>query len=165
MKKTAIISAFPACGKTYFHEKGNEFEFTTLDSDSSKFSWILDENGDSTGVRNSDFPANYIQHIKNNIGKVDFIFVSSHDEVKQALEDHRLPYVLVMPDPKLKAEWIGRCWLRGSPDGFLNLIDKQWTDWTSINILKDKWKPLNTIFLPAGSYLSDVLWTLDSYRQ
>ena len=40
MKKTKIISAFPACGKTYAFEKLNENGYEILDSDSSKFSWM-----------------------------------------------------------------------------------------------------------------------------
>lgn len=45
MKKTKIISAFHACGKTYTFEKLNENGYEILDSDSSKFSWmdIVDE--------------------------------------------------------------------------------------------------------------------------
>lgn len=36
--KTKIISAFPACGKTYAFEKLKQKGYTMLDSDSSKFS-------------------------------------------------------------------------------------------------------------------------------
>ena len=45
---TKIISAFPGCGKTYFH---NNNKNTTLDSDSSHFSWIKDENGNTKALR------------------------------------------------------------------------------------------------------------------
>ena len=68
--KTRIISAFPGTGKSYFH---NNSEYSTLDSDSSEFSWIINDDGDK--VRNPNFPSNYISHIKDNIGKADFIFV------------------------------------------------------------------------------------------
>ena len=42
---TKIISAFPACGKTYAFKKLNENGYKILDSDSSKFSWmdVIDE--------------------------------------------------------------------------------------------------------------------------
>ena len=36
---TRIISAFPACGKTYAFKKLNQKGYTILDSDSSQFSW------------------------------------------------------------------------------------------------------------------------------
>ena len=41
--KTKIISAFPGTGKSYYHKNHPE---TTLDSDSSFFSWMIDEWGD-----------------------------------------------------------------------------------------------------------------------
>lgn len=163
--KTLIVSAFPACGKSFYHNKGDKYDnhFSTLDSDSSKFSWVLGENGKPTGVRNPDFPDNYIDHIKRNIGNVSFIFVSSHDEVRQALEDNSLPYVTVMPYPNLRDEWIDRCISRGNPQGFISLIDKMWGDWTSFESQRN-WKPKNRVFLSKGEYLSTHLFLLDTYR-
>jgi hypothetical protein len=37
--------------------------------------------------RNPDFPNNYIKHIQDNIDKVDYIFVSSHEVVRKALNE------------------------------------------------------------------------------
>ena len=88
--RTRIISAFPACGKTYAFKKLNQKGYTILDSDSSKFSWVerryteyelqkLKEEWNSPSyllsseqyidlirydkikVRNPKFPNNYIQ--------------------------------------------------------------------------------------------------------
>ena len=39
---TKIISAFPACGKTYAFERLSKEGYKILDSDSSKFSWCYD---------------------------------------------------------------------------------------------------------------------------
>ena len=63
---TLLVSAFPGCGKTYFHLLYPEI---TLDSDSSQFSWIPSKE------RKPEFPQNYIEHIKQNIGKYKIIFV------------------------------------------------------------------------------------------
>lgn len=100
VKKTIIVSAYPCCGKTYAFE--NNKDYTILDSDSSKFSWIerkrtqeeLDEikrvwesedhllsgegyinkiKDDIIKVRNPHFIDDYLNHIKENIGKVDCI--------------------------------------------------------------------------------------------
>ena len=108
MKKTKIISAFPACGKTYAFEKLNENGYEILDSDSSKFSWmdVVDKVYEMKNrgkelqrryikVRNPEFPSNYIQHIKENIGKADYIFVSSHKEVRDALIQNGIYFTLV----------------------------------------------------------------------
>ena len=84
IKKTMVIAAFPGTGKSFCTKnEGEKFE-GILDSDSSNYSWIKDSNGQNTTERNPDFPNNYITHIKENIGKVDIIFVSSHKEVREA---------------------------------------------------------------------------------
>lgn len=163
--KTLIISAFPACGKSHYHTVGDKYDsFSTRDSDSSLFSWILGADGKSTGVRNPDFPSNYIEHISSNIGKVSFIFVSSHDEVRQALEDNHLPYVTVMPYQNTKDEWIDRCVKRGNDPKFISLIDKMWDNWTSFES-QQKWTPSGRLFLQNNQYISDVIFTLDTYRE
>lgn len=133
MKKTKIISAFPACGKTYTFEKLNENGYKILDSDSSKFSWCYDYDPAISDriekYRNPEFPKNYIQHIKENIGKADYIFVSSHKEVRDALIENNIHFTLVYPDRSMKAEWIGRCFLRGSGKKFRQLIADNWDKW------------------------------------
>lgn len=157
--KTKIISAFPACGKTYAFEKLNQKGYTILDSDSSKFSWTereytedelqkIKEEWESKPymlrigegyidlirhnkikVRNPEFPNNYIQHIKENIGKVDYIFVSSHKEVRDALNSNNIFFTLIYPDRSMKAEWIGRCFLRGSGEKFCQMLADNWDKW------------------------------------
>lgn len=130
---TRIISAFPACGKTYAFEKLKEKGYKILDIDSSKFSWCYDYNpAESDKIekyRNPEFPNNYIQHIKENIGKVDYIFVSSHKEVKDALVENGIYFTLVYPNRKMKAEWVGRCFLHGSGEKFCQLIADNWDKW------------------------------------
>ena len=60
MKNTKVISAFPGTGKTYCYNKLKELGIEILDSDSSEFRWIKDENGNNTTKRNPDFPNNTI---------------------------------------------------------------------------------------------------------
>ena len=131
--ETKIICAFPACGKTYAFKKLNEKGYKILDSDSSQFSWCYDHNPTNSDkiekYRNPEFPKNYIQHIKENIGKVDYIFVSSHKEVRDALIENGIYFTLVYPDRKMKAEWVGRCFLRGSGEKFCQLIADNWDKW------------------------------------
>ena len=100
-----------------------------MDSDSSKFSWIYDDNGNKTNIRNPDFPSNYIKHIKDNIGKVDLIFVSSHSSVREALDKNKIQYTLVYPHKDLKNDWINRCRDRGNDEKFIDVIDKNWDEW------------------------------------
>ena len=89
-----IISAFPCVGKT--QSLTNFPEFNILDSDSSLFSWI------EPGVRNPNFPENYISNIKMHVDKADFILVSSHEIVRDALIKEEIPFSLVYPSRRLK---------------------------------------------------------------
>lgn len=107
MKNTLIISAYTCCGKTYASEHMKNYDI--LDVDIRKFKtikrlpneeeiekerqwWESSLHLMSTeahlnhfkqqiiSVDNPNFPDNFIQYIKENIGKVDVIFIDSdHD--------------------------------------------------------------------------------------
>lgn len=126
-KPTVVVSAFPGSGKSYCFSHYAE-HFNMLDSDSSKFSWEYDKDGNKTGERNQAFPINYISHIKDNIGKVDIIFVSTHESVRKALEDFAIQTVQVFPTLSLKDVWLDRLEKRGSSEDFVKLIDTMWED-------------------------------------
>ena len=74
---------FLGCGKTTCYIKLKD-KLKVLDSDSSTFD-------------KKDFPENYIKHIKENIGKVDIIFVSSHQVVRNAMKENNIPYSIYYP--------------------------------------------------------------------
>lgn len=132
--RTAIVSAFPGCGKSFIFNKyngekyNNDKKWKILDSDSSDYSWIKDENGNNTKERNPEFPNNYINHIKENIGKVDIIFVSSHEIVRQALKDNKIRFFLVFPENNLKDDFIQRYKNRGNDETFINFISNNWNN-------------------------------------
>ena len=159
MKKTTIVSAFPACGKSYVFQNQDKLltNFSCLDSDLSEFSWVKDSEGNNTKERNPDFPNNYIQHIKDNIGKVDIIFVSSHSEVVDALEDNQLRWVKVVPDVDCKAEWIGRFWLRGDDNSFIEFISSNWDDFTNPYSYLDYNYMTGRVILQPTKYIEDTL--------
>lgn len=126
MKDTKIISAFPCCGKTYCYE--NNTDLTILDSDSSGFSWVKDEQGNNTKERHPDFPNNYVAHIKENIGKADIIFVSSHEQVRIAMTEADLSFLTVYPECNMKDEWKRRMESRGNEKPFIDFIMNNWDD-------------------------------------
>lgn len=146
MKETKVISGFPGIGKTYLFDRQKD-DVIVLDSDSSKFSWIEE------GVRNPDFPNNYIEHIKDNIGKADYIFVSSHDVVRDALKENEVEYILVSPMKNLKKEYIERFKERGNPDSFIDFISKNWNSF--IDEIDNETHP-KKIKLGPGEFLADV---------
>ena len=126
---TIVISAFPGVGKTYVYEHQNELGLTILDSDSSNFSWIKDENGNNTNVRNPEFPSNYVKHIISNVGNADIIFVSSHKNVRDALLDNGVSFVVVYPNIKFKNMYLDRYKERGNSKEFISNIEKNWNMW------------------------------------
>lgn len=141
---TLIVAGFPGVGKSHFVSRTGH---NCLDSDSSDFSWI------EPGVRNANFPANYIEHIKANIGKVDAIFVSTHETVRQALQVAGLHYVLVYPQQDAKLEYIGRYVHRKSPQSFIDLMTENWD--TFLNQLEDDKYPTH-IRLGRGKTISHI---------
>lgn len=155
-KRTVVVSAFPCCGKTYAFENYQD-KYSMLDSDSSKFSWMFRKrteeeleaakkewestphllDGDDyineikdeeIKVRNPDFPKNYIEHIKENIGKVDIIFVSSHLQVREAMEEAGIRYCTVYPKKEMINEWVGRMYRRGNDNNFIKFQIEHWDE-------------------------------------
>lgn len=138
-KQTIIISAFPGCGKSHlFRNKG---EKNILDSDSSTFD-------------KSNFPQNYIEHIKSNIGSADMILVSSHKEVRDSLVNEKIEFTLIYPSRDIKDEYIQRYIDRGNNENFVNLLQNNWDNW--MNEL-DEQTGCEKIELKTGQYLSDVV--------
>lgn len=129
MINTKIYSIFPACGKTWLYEHQEDYGLKILDSDSSQFSWAY-VNG--IRERNPDFPNNYIRHIKENIGKYDCIFVSSHASVREALDKEGIDFMIIYPDMTCHAEWVGRCFIRekkGESGCNAEVMYNNWEQW------------------------------------
>jgi hypothetical protein len=131
-----VVSAFPCCGKTYAFQNYQN-RYSILDSDSSEFSWVKDVSGKNTKERNQDFPNNYIQHIKDNIGKVDIIFVSSHKQVREAMKKAGICFCTVYPQTEMLNEWIGRMYRRGNDENFIQFIINNWDEFMREIIYED----------------------------
>lgn len=123
--RTKIIAGFPGIGKTECKKLLGE---RALDSDSSDYSWTMDAHGKT---RNPNFPKNYIGHIQNKIGKYEYIFVSTHKEVRDALLDNCIFFYLVYPHHDAKWNYVERYRKRGNPESFIELVAKNWLDWIS----------------------------------
>lgn len=123
---SSIISAFPGCGKSYLYSKLAGV-FKIADSDSSNFSWVMDENGKPTKERNPNFPGNYLDHIKDLMSmNYDIIFISTHEEIRNILKDNDIPYTLVYPKLDAKETFLNYYKNRGSSEGFINLMSNNW---------------------------------------
>jgi len=125
--KTIIIAGFPGVGKSVlFKEYGKD---KVADSDSSQFSWLIDEDGNK--VRHPDFPNNYIEHIKSLIGNIQYVCVSTHDTVIKALQENNIEFFLIQPTNDCKSIYLDNYKARGNDDGFIAMIDKNWDNFLS----------------------------------
>ena len=153
---TKVVAGFPGIGKSECTRR----DPSCLDSDSSLFSWKYDDSGkpavDPSGnrIRDPAFPANYIAHMKDSIGKVPVIFVSSHDIVRDALVEEGIGFNLVYPDRSLRDDYVSRYVERGSPKGFVDMISQNWDKFISE---LDGQEGCNRIVLERGQYLVDVI--------
>jgi len=140
--ETKIISAFPGTGKTYVYEmfKDNE-NYKIIDSDSSKFN-------------KKQWPINYIQHIVSQIGKADIIFISSHQEVRDALTASGIDYNLMYPKKTLKKTYLRRYKKRKSPEAFIDYVDAFWDKWIDSC---EKQEGCNKIVLQKNQYILDLI--------
>jgi len=141
---TEVISAFPGTGKTHFYRNT---DLKVLDSDSSDFSWL------SKGVRNPDFPNNYIRYIKDNMGHAKIILVSSHPEVRRALVEERIDFRLVYPERELRDEYVERFRQRDSGQRFVQLLSENWNAW--ISEMETQRGCVHSV-LKSGEYLGDL---------
>lgn len=143
-KKTRIISAFPATGKSTLTKKGYE-DATFLDLDSSGFK--------------DDWPASYFKAIQNAIGTVDYILISSHTEVRDHLVDQHYSWTLVNPYHAMRNEIIGRLHLRGDSQDMIGFIAGAWdsiTDVTRYNAECAK------CMLGSNEYLADKMYFIST---
>jgi len=145
-KATRVISGFPGVGKTVFCSR-SKYEAKVLDSDSNRFNWICE------GVRNPEFPQNYIGYIKENIGVVDVILVSSHAVVRKALEENGIKYELVYPNIKLKEGYLERYRQRGNEQTFIDMMNTNWGKFIK-EIKKETFPTL--VELQGGQYLDSI---------
>lgn len=154
-----VISAFPAMGKSHAYKiLKNIRGMNVLDSDSSQFSWIYDVESLATKERNPDFPNNYIQHIKENMNTAECIFVSSHENVRQAMKEAGIPYILVYPKKDMLPEIVGRCVLRGSDDNFIKTLIENWDNW--IESCENDTGATKKMILDHNEYLHDCVYSM-----
>lgn len=159
--ESMIIFGFPGVGKTYAFNHQDELGLELVDSDSSNFHWMKDDDGndllDENGKKivHPAWPANYVQYIEL-IGREqainpDYIMVSTHEEVVNALMDRRFLSITLLPDKSMKENFIQRFKDRGSPESFIDNLNKNWDNFIDgtierINAHKcSKWNMLMTI--------------------
>lgn len=130
-----IIAGFPGIGKSILHKEHIKLY---SDSDSSKFN-------------KKDFPGNYIEHIKNLIGKKQLILVSSHIEVRDALVKEGIKFIYVIPSLDRKEEFLNNYKERGNTQEFINNVETNWERWVQISVLNNAYP----VYVCTRGYLKD----------
>lgn len=142
-------------GKSYV-TKNNTSDWKITDSDSSKFSWIVDPvTGEKT--RNPNFIKDYMSHIWGCTVEFDIIFVSTHKEVRKALLDSagNFPFFIAYPKREAKDFYLECYKQRGSNDAFIKLMNDHWDEFID-EIEEDiaKNRQIIGIQLDSGEHLS-----------
>lgn len=163
--RTAIIAAYAGAGKTYAAEHNDNIK--CIDLDSSQFSRM-----------GGDWQDAYVEKIKELVGKYDFIFIAQCMPVLAILGAWEIPFVLVIPNPRLEAdadeqERIKQAWFEriknrdnshiANLPKFLKMLDEEWKLQTSKEVMK-LYSPVYIHTLAYNEYLSDLLPTLH-YRK
>jgi len=139
LEKIKVIAGFPGIGKSDFVKHNKKLKIK--DSDSSE--WDKDE-----------FPENYLNYIENIIEYGYTILCSTHEDVRNGLEERDIDYILVYPEENLKDEYIQRYIDRGSPEAFIDMMNEKWDEFIKSC---DESIPYKRIRLKKGQYLSDVI--------
>jgi adenylate kinase family enzyme len=140
MNGKKVISGFPGVGKSTVFNDRDAYGITILDSDSSTF--------DKT-----KFPANYIQHIKEQTAQGNLILCSSHDTVRAALVAEGIPFHLVFPALECKMEYLQRYTDRGSPAAFVDMMYNKWDEFIDGCM---KQEGCTRTILQPGQFMCDV---------
>jgi hypothetical protein len=150
--KTLVISGFPGVGKSGFAEYNKDKKVVDLDGlRVNEYNWIQTSSGRS---RNPDFPMNYVRETKKLMGTAHAIFLSSHQELRDALVKENVPFKLVYPAKSMKNEMIERYKKRGSAPAFIKLMEDKFDEFVG---QCEAQKSAEHVVLKPGQYLSDVI--------
>lgn len=165
LKSRGFISAFPGTGKSTIHKDGYDYGLYPMTADGYAVYRMVRPVGtpavfdsDSSTYDKSEFPDNYInwmvKTLQNNVLDGFLALVSSHDNVRAAMQERGLSYTLVYPDRSLKEEYIKRYTERGNVPGFIKLMQDKWDDFIDSC---DQDPTPNKVILESGQFLKDVL--------
>ena len=151
-----VISAFPGIGKTTLVQTNKNY----IDLESSDYKWVdidrtlsIEERKGTAKTINPDFPENYIKKIIELTDMGFNVLISSHKEVREALQAQSIEYTIVLPSLDMKDEMINRYLSRGNQENFVNLLKANYEKFIE-DLSMD---PNEKIILKHGEYLSDIV--------
>lgn len=162
MVKTTIVSAFPGCGKTYMATHQEQYTFSVLELETTKY------------IKNTEWQRLYVENLKKYIGKVDFLLIPQQDVLIDELLYCRIPFVAVVPDNSeklsckerhlIKQQWFGRFYLRDNShiqnkEMWMKKMVDNYDSWTNPSFFLSR-NIFNYIPLKADQYLEDVIYDI-----
>ena len=151
-----IISAFPGIGKTTLVQINKNY----IDLESSDYKWLdidkslsIEERKGTAKTINPDFPENYIKKIIELTDMRFNVLISSHKEVREALQARGIKYTIVLPSLDMKEEMINRYLSRCNQESFVNLLKTNYEKFVE-DLSMD---PNEKVVLKSGQYLSDLV--------
>lgn len=130
MKQTKIYACFSGSGKTYAQSK---YPDKVLDLESSYYKYkglsqktVESLKGSTNRILNADFVKDYVNAIIDNIGKVEVLFISQHDEILARLDELGIKYTIVFYEDDMARECLTRCKNRGNSPDFVWGIASKW---------------------------------------
>lgn len=151
-----VISAFPGIGKTTLVQTNKNY----IDLESSDYKWVdidktlsIEERKGIAKTINPDFPENYIKKITELTDMGFNVLISSHKEVREALQAQSIEYTIVLPSLDMKEEMTNRYLSRGNQESFVNLLKTNYEKFVE-DLSMD---PNDKIVLKHGEYLSDIV--------
>lgn len=152
--KTLIVSAYPCTGKTTAFLE-NMSNTTYMDIDYKRFRWLIDSDGNKTDKINTNFTSHYMKEIQDNIGKVDIIFVSHHETIRNKLANADIPFITIYPKRTLLNEYVGRMYRRGDSK---QDIDKFISNWNNdMSCIDSEMCGFELIQLESNQYISGYM--------
>lgn len=153
-KNTIIVAGFPGVGKTYLSTKGRKLNI--LDLDGKEFIW----SDDNCIQRNPNYPNNYIQGIKDNMGKYDIIFIALDFDILKRLDNEKITFIILYPNKSLKKSYITRYRRRGDSVEFIESMKNDWdsvinkieTKKTYLKLKLNTTRTIEDIFLESKVY-------------
>jgi hypothetical protein len=156
---TTLICGFPGIGKSWLAKRQSEFGINVLELSFDDIAFTKDLKF------NTNFPADYLKLIKENIGKYEYIFLPVSAELLDILHENNFIADIIFPAIELKDEYIIRYNNRDDANLFHNnafntkFISDHWDE--TITRLENDTR--HTRYkLKAGQYLSDI--GLNDYR-
>lgn len=167
MNNTIVICGFPGVvGKSKYSSNFSVISdlIIVLDADSTTYRKTNDISNnlfDLTAPSES-WAVKYVRDIKHKWEPSEspeysislrYILVSSHKEVRDELKRQGVPYIVVVPDKRLKREYLIRYLKRGDNLEFIDKIMDHWDEWLDDIHETEK----RVVTLDINEYLSDIL--------